>query len=144
MKSLFGGPAYKIISDRLAITCWNPIFAKKLDQAINDSRESLLPWMPWAKATPTLVERTNLLRSFRSEFDTDTDYVYGVFDAEENEVIGGSGLHKRVGAHGFEIGYWINIHHQNKGYATETSASLIRAGFELWLFGNSLGFIVKK
>ena len=132
MKALFGGPAYKIATDRLVIACWDPKYATKLNRTVIDSRESLLPWMPWAAATLTLVERTDLLRAFRSEFDLDTDYVYGIFDSEENEVVGGSGLHKRVGPNGFEIGYWINIHHQNKGYATEVSAALICAGFELF------------
>ena len=40
-------------------------------------------------------------------FDLGTDFVMGIFDRDESGVLGGTGLHKRRGAHALEIGYWI-------------------------------------
>jgi len=56
---------------------------------------------------------------------------YGVFDPKETELIGGTGLHPRVGSNAFEIGYWVNVNHGNKGYATEFSAALTKVAFEV-------------
>ena len=81
--------------------------------------------MPWAHEEPKpLADRIELLRTFRGRFDLGEDFVYGVFDAEEREVVGGSGLHTRVGAGALEIGYWIRASHVGRGYARETTAAL--------------------
>jgi len=126
------GPAYKIITQRLVIKCWEPRYAKKLKQAIDNSLDSLLPWMPWAQNEPQdYSKKIELLRMFRGNFDLNNDYVYGIFDLTEEEVIGGSGLHTRLGPLGLEIGYWINNTYQNKGFATEAASALIKVGFEL-------------
>jgi len=60
--------------------------------------------MPWAHNEPqTLEEKVELVRGFRGQFDTDQDYVYGIFSRDESEVLGGTGLHKRHGEDAFEI-----------------------------------------
>ena len=70
------GPAYRIKTEPLILKCWDPIYARKLHDAIRESRDSLLPWMPWAKPeNPEIQEKVNLLRKFRSDFDCDSDYV---------------------------------------------------------------------
>lgn len=132
MKFKYGEPAYKIRTRRLVLKCWDPAYARELDAAIKGTVDSLLPWLPWAAYEPLSVRaRVALLRKFRSEFDRDEDYVYGIFDPAERQVIGSTGLHTRIGPLGYEIGYWINAAHQNRGYATEAANALIRTGFEL-------------
>ena len=86
--------------------------------------------MPWAHEEPRpLAERIDLLRGFRGRFDLGEDFVYGVFDREDTEVVGGSGLHTRVGAGALEIGYWIRASHVGRGYARETTAALTKVAF---------------
>jgi RimJ/RimL family protein N-acetyltransferase len=46
-------------------------------------------------------------------------------------VIGGSGLHKRVGQDAFAIGYWIRVSEAGRGLATEATGALTRVGLEL-------------
>jgi RimJ/RimL family protein N-acetyltransferase len=88
--------------------------------------------MPWARDEPAepdaLVQR---LRRFRDEFDLGVDFLYGIFDREEREVLGGTGLHTRAGEGAREIGYWIHAAHVRRGYATEAAAALTRVAFEL-------------
>ncbi|MGI8886007.1 MAG: GNAT family N-acetyltransferase [Gaiellaceae bacterium] len=55
----------------------------------------------------------------------------GIFDIDERDVLGGTGLHKRRGADALEIGYWIRSSHVGRGLATESSAALTRVAFEL-------------
>jgi RimJ/RimL family protein N-acetyltransferase len=88
--------------------------------------------MPWAAAEPvTLEDRVALLRRFRGGFDLDRDYVYAIFERDESAVVGGTGLHRRLGPGALEIGYWIRTSHAGAGLATEAAAALTRVAFEL-------------
>jgi len=88
--------------------------------------------MPWAHEAPLPLEQTvELLRGFRGAFDLGQDYVYGILAGDESEAVGGSGLHTRVGAEAFEIGYWIRASRSGEGLATEAAAALARVGIEL-------------
>jgi RimJ/RimL family protein N-acetyltransferase len=122
-------PAHRLATDRLVIRCWQPQDAPLLKEALDSSLDHLRPWMPWAHDEPKpLEEKIDLLRGFRAAFDQGEDFVYGVFDAEEQRVLGGSGLHRRVGELGLEIGYWIRADAVGRGLATEAAAALTHAG----------------
>jgi RimJ/RimL family protein N-acetyltransferase len=126
------GPAYRIVTSRLTIRCWDPADAPRLKEAVDLSLDHLRPWMPWAAHHPApLQSAVDLLRRFRGNFDLGQDYVYGIFTADECMVLGGTGLHPRGGEGAREIGYWIRADQINKGYATETAAALTRVGFEI-------------
>jgi RimJ/RimL family protein N-acetyltransferase len=124
--------AYRIETRRLVIRCWQPEDAPLVKAAIDASLDHLRPWMPWALDEPTsLEEKVNLMRRFRGRFDLDQDYTYGIFSADENRVLGGCGLHTRLGPNAYEIGYWIHKDFVKRGLATETAAALTRVGFEV-------------
>src|SRR3954468_20291307 len=97
-------PAYRITTDRLVIRCWNPTDAPALQAAINDNLDHLRPFMPWVAYEPeTLDAKVSRLRRMRAQLDLDQDFVYGIVDADEREVVGGTGLPPRVGEGGLEI-----------------------------------------
>lgn len=124
--------AYRIETRRLVIRCWQPGDAPLIKTAIDVNLDHLRPWMPWAMDEPTsLEEKVNLLRRFRGRFDLDQDYTYGILSADESRVLGGCGLHSRLGPNAYEIGYWIHKDYINRGLATETAAALTRVGFEV-------------
>jgi RimJ/RimL family protein N-acetyltransferase len=126
------GPAYRIVTDRLVIRCWSPEDAVSLKLAVDASLPHLRPWVPWAASEPTpLDQKVAWLRKSRGEFDLGLDYGYGVFSADESEVVGGAGLHLRQGLNVREIGYWIASAHCQRGYATEVTRALTRVGFEV-------------
>ena len=125
-------PPYRIVTERMVIRCWEPSDAPRFKDAIDSSLEELRPWMPWARSEPqALSEKVALLRKFRGQFDLGTDFVMGMFERDESDVVGGTGLHKRRGAHALEIGYWVRTSHVGRGLATESTASLTRVAFEL-------------
>lgn len=67
--------------------------------------------MPWAENEPEELERKiRRSRKYRADFDLDRDFVYGIWNADENRVLGGTGLHTRVGEGAREIGYSIRAH----------------------------------
>ncbi len=126
------GPAYCIRTRRLLIRCWNPSDAQLLKEAIDASVEHLRPWMPWADYEPSpLQSKVDRIRNWRGKFDLGQDFVYGVFDPEDTRVLGGTGLHTRLGPNAREIGYWIHKDFINQGLATELSAALTKVAFEV-------------
>lgn len=123
---------YRIETERLQVKCWEPKYAKELNDLIISSSESLLPWMPFAKPPfPTVKDEINILRMFRGEYDLNKDYTLGIFDKVKGNVIGSTGLHTRQGKNIFEIGYWIGNKFENNGFATEVASALIKTAFEL-------------
>jgi RimJ/RimL family protein N-acetyltransferase len=114
------------------IRCWDPRDASLLKEAIDSSLEHLREWMPWAHHEPQELDaKAALLRTFRGNFDLGQDYIYGIFSADETRVLGGTGLHTRVGDGAFEIGYWVRADAVRQGIATTVAGALTRAGIEL-------------
>ncbi len=128
-----GPPApYRIETERLVIRCYEPRDAPLLKEAVDSSLDHLRPWMPWAEHEPqTLEEKIDLLKSFRAQFDANENFVMGIFSADEQEQLGGSGLHPRLDPGGLEIGYFIRAGATRQGYVTESTAALTRVGFEI-------------
>ena len=126
------GPIYRIQTERLIIRCWEPGDAPLLKAAIDESREYLKTWMAWARSEPEDVQKyVEKLRKWRAMFDLGQDYIYGIFDRGEEMVLGGTGLHTRVGEGAREIGYWIHHDHIGKGLATEAVSALIKVAIEI-------------
>ncbi len=126
------GPAYRIHTDRLLLRCWEPSDAPLLQKAVEASLEHLRPWMPWVHEEPLEFQtRIDLLRRFRGQFDLNQDFIYAIFNRDESEVLGGSGLHTRAGDRAREIGYWIHADYTKKGLATEATAALTKVAFEI-------------
>jgi RimJ/RimL family protein N-acetyltransferase len=115
----------------LVIRCWEPHDAAPLKDAIDSSIDHLRPWMDWAADEPQpLTQKVELLRRFRDEFDLGKDFHYGLFSADKSRILGGSGLHPRLDADAFAIGYWIRVGQTGRGLATEAAAALTRVGLE--------------
>ena len=125
-------PPYLIRTERLTIRCWEPRDAPLLKDALDSSLDHLRPWMPWALEEPRPLDaKMELLRQFRGRFDLGQDFVYGLFDREETEVVGGSGLHTRLGDGALEIGYWLRASRLGAGLAREATAALTSVAFRV-------------
>ena len=78
-----------------------------------------------------LEAKVQRLRRFRGEFDLGQDYIYGIFTLDERQVVGGTGLHTRIGDGARQIGYWIRAEQVGHGYASEATSALTRIAFEV-------------
>ena len=88
--------------------------------------------MPWAKNEPeTIKKKVDRLRKYRGQFDLGLDYTFGIFSKNEEQLIGSTGLHTRLGENVREIGYWINSKFVKQGFATEAVKALVKVGFEI-------------
>ncbi len=125
-------PAYRIETERLVVRCYNPSDAQMLAEAVTASVEHLKPWMPWVYSEPEPLQvKVDRLKRFRGEFDLGEDYIYGIFNKDETRLLGGTGLHTRIGDEQLEIGYWIHKDFINQGLVTESTAALVKVAFEI-------------
>lgn len=123
---------YRIETDRLVLRPWELRDAPGQRAAVTRSRDHLLPWLPWALFPPADDDAAlATMRRLRGQFDLDVDHVYGIFADDDTTVIGGTGLHPRIGPGAREIGYWIDVEHTRRGYAREAAAALVKVGFEI-------------
>jgi RimJ/RimL family protein N-acetyltransferase len=114
------------------VRCYDPSDAQMLAESVAESVEHLRPWMPWVHAEPEpLEEKIRRLKRFRGLFDLGQDFVYGIFNLENTKLLGGTGLHTRLGASELEIGYWIHKDYINQRRVSESTAALVRVAFEL-------------
>jgi len=128
----------RIVTERLVLRQWTVADVAALTAAVEQSREHLLPWMPWAAYEPLpATERARMIEQWRAEHDRGLDAVYGVLLGDSPEdtgpeiIVGGCGLHRRRGPGVLEIGYWLHVDHTGRGYATELARALTDAAFEI-------------
>ncbi len=122
-------PPARVETSRLVLRPWTPAEAPLLKSAVDISVDHLRPWMPWAANAPfSIAETEEHVARLSTAFHAGDDFAYGVLSADESEVVGGSGLHPRIGRGGLEIGYWIRVDLTRRGYATEVARALTEAG----------------
>lgn len=124
---------YRIFTSRLLLRCWEPSDAGALADLAGRNMYHLRPWMPWATEENAQLEfQYQRLRGARARFDQDLEYVYGMLDRANQELLGSAGLHTRLGEGVLEIGYWIDKDHTRQGLTTEASAALTKVAFEIF------------
>ncbi len=124
--------AWRVRTPRLLLRSWSRSDAPALLAAIEASLEHLRAWMPWARDEPESVEaKANRLADFQLRFARGHDCIYGIFEPDRGDVLGGIGLHRRVGAGAGEIGYWVHVDHTRRGLASEAAAAVTRVGFQV-------------
>jgi ribosomal-protein-serine acetyltransferase len=113
----------------LVVRQWRVEDVPGLQAAVFESLDELRPWMPWAANEPLpLSERLDLVAGWRNLWDAG-DRMCGMFVGDE--VVGGCGLHQRIGPGGQEIGYWVRTGHTGRGYATAAARALTGMAFTM-------------
>jgi len=100
-------------------------------EAVDESRNHLLPWLPWGEKHTSPEATEGMVRRWRSAWDLREDLAVGLWHRENGRYLGGSGLHRiRWEIPAFEIGYWIRASEEGKGYVTEAARLLCHLAFD--------------
>ena len=102
---------------------------EELESEIRQSRAHLAPWQDWARKADLASLRAFLLFC-EAAWNARTDFQFGIREAG-GRLVGGSGLHARLGRGALEIGYWVAEDRINRGYATAAARALTAAAFAL-------------
>jgi RimJ/RimL family protein N-acetyltransferase/ribosomal protein S18 acetylase RimI-like enzyme len=117
----------EITTPRLVLTRRRVSDAAELKAVIDANLVHLQAWMPWAMAEPSplqAIEERSL--KFEADFDRGLEWGFAIRLRASGELVGGAGLHPRIGPDGLEIGYWLRSDATGKGYATEATDALTR------------------
>lgn len=120
----------RIETERLVLRSHSPSDAPALKAAIDANLEHLQAWMDWAVHEPSPLDVIEArIEKFRAAFATGPDWGYTIRLRGHEAIIGGTGMHARLGPNAIEIGYWLDAKHTGRGYATEATAALVAAAF---------------
>ncbi|MFD9793485.1 GNAT family N-acetyltransferase [Streptomyces sp. NPDC059070] len=121
-------PSESLRSDRVELRRLHMTDLDALERAIDESLDHLVPWMPWA-AGHSRQQTVDFLARGQEEWEAGRAYNYAI--RAGGVVIGGCGLHRRIGPGGLEIGYWVHSRWTGQGLATMAASGLVREGFQL-------------
>lgn len=120
----------RIEGEHLLLRHWKAADVEALDEVIRRNLDHLRPWMPWVAEEPlTLADRRALIDTWAAQWSAGGDSVYGVFVGEV--IAGGCGLHRRIGPHALELGYWTSVDHLGKGVASRAARLLTTAALQV-------------
>ena len=124
-------PEHLPLPDGRALVRMRASRAAQTVETINASLEHLAPWMAWASEPATEESLGTFLAEGEAAWDEGHDFGYAVVEGsgDDERVVGGCGLHGRIGPTGLEIGYWVAADRVGRGLATEAARALTDAAF---------------
>lgn len=99
-------------------------------EAVVASLPELRAWMPWAAGYDEASAR-EYVQTTTAAWERGEEFAYAVVDPTDGTVVGGAGLHRRIGPGGLEIGYWVRTDRTGRGVATRAAAALAAAALAL-------------
>jgi RimJ/RimL family protein N-acetyltransferase len=107
---------------------WRRDDAAALLTAVMESQQHLRPWMPWADHYGE-DRAAEYLRECDAQWASGDAFTYAIIVGDQ--IVGSTGLHRRVGDGGLEIGYWVHGEWTGRGIATDAVAALTDAALAL-------------
>lgn len=100
-------------------------------EAVCESIPEVSAWMAWCHPGYTIEETTAFIMSREEAWKNDTDYGFGVFDAETGKFLGGVGLNFINRVHNCaNLGYWVRTSCTGRGVASSAARLAARYGLE--------------
>ncbi len=125
----------RLVGAQFILRRYMPGDGERLSEAVNSSFDHLKTFMPWATPNQSVEVSERLVRDFSGRWLCGTDFVIGIWSADEKRLLGGCGYHLREGPielANAEIGMWIRGERAHKGLGTEVLKTLLRWGFSDW------------
>ena len=130
--TMMSAPPEWIETERLVLRRELSNDAVAIADAIARNRTRLLPWMGWATDEAAQVA-TQIARISEAgeQWDAGEMFDYGIFDRVDGLFMGKIGLHRRIGPHVMELGYWLDTGAEGRGVITEATARLVREALDM-------------
>ena len=102
-----------------------------LFEAVATSADHLSPWLAWASVEPLEQRLGDFISHSVEAFGRRDNYNYAIWNLAETTLVGGAGLHLRLGPGRIEIGYWVRAGWLRRGIASAAARALTTAAFQL-------------
>lgn len=116
--------------ERLVVRPYQENDAQALFDAINESREHIRPWLPFADLHQVVEETRDWINTKRAQWLLREDMTLGVWERDSGRFLGGTGLHPHTWEIGyFSIGYWLRTSAEGHGFMSATVRLLVEYAF---------------
>lgn len=110
----------KFVGERIVVRPFQAGDGQALFEAIDESREHLLPWLPWGAFHANVETTEAKVLEMRRNWDERIDLPVSIWNADESRLLGGTGMHRfDLRLRSFELGYWVRKSEAGKGYVSE-------------------------
>lgn len=120
----------RLVGERIVVRRWYEADAPPLFSLIDESRDHLKQWLPWPDSHRTVDDTRAFVRRCIADWTLRADLAMGIFDTD-GRLLGSVALRPhdwRIPS--FEIGYWIGVAYEGKGYVSEAVRLISRLAFE--------------
>lgn len=101
-----------------------------LFEAVEESREHIRPWLPWGDQHQSVEDSQDYVTQCMAKWLLRENLSLGIWEKETGRCLGGTGLHPHSWeARHFEIGYWLRLSAEGRGYMTEAVRLLTEYAF---------------
>jgi len=121
----------ELVGPRVIVRPYRPGDGQQLWEAVEESREHLLPWLPWGDTHKSPVDSEEFVRKMHARWYLREDMPYSIWSRATGRYLGGTGLHRiDWEVPSFEIGYWLRKSAVGRGYMTEAVRLLVAMAFD--------------
>ena len=121
----------QLLGERVLVRPYQPGDGQALWEAVEESREHILPWLPWGDTHKSPADSEAFVRRNQGRWILREDLPLSIWEKTSGKYLGGSGLHRiDWEVPSFEIGYWLRRSATGQGYMTETVWLICRLAFE--------------
>ncbi len=122
---------HELVGSRIRIRPYRGGDGAAVFEAVDESREHILPWLPWGPLHVSEQDSEAFALRCAASWETRDDLGVGFFDVNTGRYLGGSGLHRiRWDVPAFEIGYWVRRSESGKGYVSDAVKLLTTLAFD--------------
>ena len=100
--------------------------AEAIVLSVTESRDHLVPWMPWASSADSfdVTFQRSRLADREVDWDQGVEYNYVLVGNDPQRILGSCGIMTRRGPRTLEIGYWTHVDFGGRGYARSLAKAL--------------------
>lgn len=123
-------PLGELLTERLKLRAPKRADSAALDEAIQETLDELVLWLPWARLGHSLGDTRRYLRGARSARNRRQAFEFVIEDQGDGRLLGMVSLHRidwmrRSGG----IGYWVRRSEWGRGIAPEAARAMLDVAF---------------
>jgi RimJ/RimL family protein N-acetyltransferase len=131
MYAIEGAPGDPLYTARLRLRPPRRSDLDPLHEAIAESLDELVRWLPWARPGHSRLDTRRYLRGARDAWSRRSAFEFVVEELEGGALVGITSLHRVDWSRRCAgLGYWMRRSRWGRGYATEAARATARHGFE--------------
>lgn len=121
----------ELVGPRVIVRPYRDGDGQALWDAVTESREHLLPWMPWVDSHQSPDDSEAYARGAMAKWILRDEMPLSIWERQTGRYLGGTGFHRiKWSIPSCHIGYWIRASAEGNGYVTETVKLLCKLAFE--------------